>query len=314
MASKVGVAKFGALGFLVLGLGCAAFATFLVGDAMRGKYTGTRVAPVVVANTELRAGMPVSAGALEVRQWPEDAVPRGAFATVDSLIAAHDGTIVTVGILPGEPVVASRLGTSLNGTGVAPLVRPNMRAIALKVDDALGFTGLVYPGAYVDVIATVRDPMGAGSTSRTAVQRVRVLSVGMDADVATRRNTEQKVDRLTSTAASSGTYITLELSPGDAEVVSLARNTGVIDIVLRNATDDQTVDSSGAGPDEFTAKAPLVAELDSKPAPAREPKIQIVANDGPDVPAKPRRSRASSNDRTEPTEPTLNPIETYRAK
>jgi len=295
---KSGAAKVGALGFMAIALGCAALAAFLVGDMMKGKYTGTKVTPVVVAGGTIKAGTPVSAAALVVKDWPADAVPPGAFASVEDLLAAHKGAAATVGILPGEPVVGSRLSSDKQGTGIASLIRDHMRAIALKVDDSIGYTGLVYPGAYVDVVATIRDPMGRGPSSRIAVQNARVLSLGMDADVATRKVRRRASSRLTGSQNNGGTYVTLEVSPEDAEVLSIARNEGKIDLILRNGRDNRTVDTSGATPNKFSAFANSGGDT-AKPAAPTKPvkakrrkrrlsvrrqsrRIQLVAHDGPD--------------------------------
>ena len=78
---KSGAAKVGALGFMAVALGCAALAAFLVGDMMKGKYTGAKVVPVVVASAELRAGSPVTADVLVLKDWPQDSVPPAAWAS-----------------------------------------------------------------------------------------------------------------------------------------------------------------------------------------------------------------------------------------
>lgn len=288
-----GASRFGALGFLALALGCAAVAAFAIGNLMKSNYSGVRVAPVVVAREELRAGQAMSADQLEVRDWPEDNVPAGSFASVEEMLTASKGATPAVGILPGEPVVAGRLSSSRSGTGVATLLQPNMRAFAVSVDAAAGYTGLLYPGAYVDVIATMRDPMGRGPSARIAVQHARVLSVGMDTDVATRR-VERGSDGLDKTA-DRGTFVTLEVAPEDSEVLAVARSEGRIDLVLRHATDDAIVETAGARPENFAATEPAPAiEIDAQaampaPAPARTPtvkrakrQIQLVASDRAD--------------------------------
>lgn len=299
---RSGAARFGALGFMAVALGCAAFAAYLVGNAMSASYTGTRVVPVVVAAGELSAGASLSRADVKVVEWPETAVPAGSFATVEELFAAHDGASPTVGILAGEPIVGKRLSGTNAGAGIAALVSPNMRAFALKVEDSVGFTGLVYPGAYVDVVATIRDPFGRGPSSRIAVQNARVLSLGMDADVATRRVREEHADRLTGSAQSGGTFVTLEVTPDEAEILSIARAEGTIDLILRNATDDAEVDTPGATPDRFSAFArvpddgAVAAAEPAAPAPRRirlerrKRRIQIVASEERDSPTQPRTS------------------------
>lgn len=315
-SAKANAAKFGAIGFMAVALGCAALAAFLVGDMMRSSYSGTKVVPVVVAKKNLPAGTNINASLLEVVDWPENQVPAGSFATVEGLLKKHDGALPTVGILRGEPVVSARLSSSKTGTGMAALIRPNMRAIAMKVDDSVGFTSLVYPGAYVDVIATIRDPMGRGPSARTAVQNARVLSVGRDSDVATRKTRVQKVDRLSGNTQNGGTYLTLEVTPSEAEILAVAQREGRIDVVLRNATDDAVVETAGATPDKFSAfRKDDKAEDGTEPKKVsksskrrrvkvrrRNKRIQLVAHEGGDTPAP--RTRKSKSSGT---------IETYNA-
>ncbi len=296
---KVGAAKFGALGFLAIALGCAALAAFALGNSMKSRYSGARVTSIVCASAELRAGQPISADTLELRDWPEDNVPVGAFGSVEDLLAAQPGATLTVGILAGEPVVAGRLSSSKQGTGIAALLHPNMRAIAIEVDDAAGYTGLLYPGAIVDVVATMRDPMGRGPSARIAVQHAQVLSVGLDTDVATRR--VKRDDGGLDSSAERGTYVTLEVAPEEAEILAVARSEGRIDLVLRNASDDAVIDTQGATPDRFSAFAATEeVAIDAEDAPARprapalkaKRRIQLAASDSPDVPAA-RASRSS---------------------
>ncbi len=301
-SAKSSAARFGALGFMAVALGCAAFAAYLVGHTMSSKYTGTRVVPVVVASHALHAGTTLGKDDLEVREWPEDAAPKQSFASVEALLDKHGGATVTVGILAGEPVVGSRLSSSATGTGIAALVRPNMRAFALKVNDSVGFTGLVYPGAYVNVVATVRDPFGRGPSSRIAVQNARVLSLGMDSDVATRKVRETEEDKLSGKPQNGGTFVTLEVTPEESEILAVAKAEGRIDLVLRNATDDADVDTTGATPDSFSAFATSATGVPATAAAAQAPparghrqihrkkrSIQIIAADDSDTPTSKSR-------------------------
>ncbi len=289
-----GASRLGALGFLAIALGCAALAAFAIARTMSSNYSGARVVPVVVASEELRAGEPIVREKLVVREWPEDAAPAGSFATVEELLASAEQATPTVGILPGEPVVSGRLSSSHQGTGVASLVAPHLRAFAIAVDPAAGYTGILYPGALVDVVATMRDPAGRGPSAKTAVQAARVLSVGMDTDVATRRvaRGEDGLDK----GADRGVFVTLEVTPEDAEILAVARAEGRIDIVLRNATDDELVETKGAKPEQFSAFEPIpsdavaIAAPAAPVAPSRVPtvkrdrkRIQIVASDRPDT-------------------------------
>ena len=309
-STKVSVARFGALGLGAVALGCAAMAAFFIGKMLTAKgYTGSRVRPVVVAKVNLPAAAPLSPADLEVMDWPEDSVPPGAFDRVEAVFGGEQTPVPSVGILAGEPVVASRLSTTQAGTGIARLVRPNMRAVALQVDDSIGYTGLVYPGAFVDVIVTIRDPEGRGPSSRIAVQSAQVLTVGADTDVATRKARARSADRLTSTPDQGGTFVTLEVTPEEAEILAIARNEGQLDLALRNGADDQVIETAGATPLTLSAFAPdALAAGAARAAPAsddsavtaarskppRKRRIQIVASDESDSGSKKASASAPS--------------------
>jgi pilus assembly protein CpaB len=269
---QVRTSRFGALAMAALALGCAAIAAMMVSRMLKARgYTGSEVRPLVVAKEDLPAGVPVRPEQLTVVDWPRSTAPAGSFATVEALLKSSNDPVPTAGILAGEPVVAARLSSDKSGTGVVRLLKENMRAVAVKVDDAIGQTGLVYPGATVDVIVTIRDPESRTPSSRIAVQNARVLTVGADSDVATRRRRKSA-----DTGPTRNTYLTLEVTPRDAEIIAMGRNEGRIDIALRSSTDMDSVETDGATPVALTAsedEIEYVAEPEEiAPAPKPAPK------------------------------------------
>lgn len=273
--SRMSGTKIGAIGFLAIALAAGAFALFVLRNLLQEKgYGGERVKPVVVAKRALPAAEPITEDALQVMNWPESAVPPGSFSETKALFASGKPPIPSTGILPGEPVVASRLATSSQGTGLAALVRPNYRAVAVKTNDAVGRSGLVYPGAYVDVLSTMRDSMGRGSSTRIAVEDARVLAVEHDTDVATRRPPRADSEgSMSSSDPMNDTVVTIELTPEQAEIVSLAFREGNVDLALRNAGDHAPGGTKGVTPDilsAFPTDEELAAEAASAAAAAVE--------------------------------------------
>src|SRR5262249_6771979 len=179
--------QMGAIAFFAVGLLCAGFAAYLVKNMISARgYTGDRVRPVVVAKHALPAAQPITPDDVDIMNWPEKHVPEGVVSDPKLLFAGGKPLIPTTGILEGEPIVPSRLANQQQGTYLAALVRDGYRAVAVKVDDSVARSGLVYPGAHVDVVATV-NVENHGWISRVGVQNVRVLAVESDTDVATRR-------------------------------------------------------------------------------------------------------------------------------
>ena len=276
--------QLGAVGFAAVALGCAGLAAYLLARMMDAKgYNKDKVRPVVVAKRALPAAQPFGEDDLQVVQWPESSVPPGAIAEPKALFAATKTPVPTSAILPGEPVLPARLAGPRQGTALAALVREGYRAVAVKTDDAVGRSGLVYPGAYVDVLATVRDPNGRGPSTRIAVSDVRVLAVEAETDVATRRPRPPEAGNAAEQAQKNsynGTVVTLEVVPADAEVVSLAAREGKVDLALRNGADRAVVETKGAIPLMFSAFSPI---LDGGEPPAALSLLQTAAQQQADL-------------------------------
>ncbi|MBI4508443.1 MAG: Flp pilus assembly protein CpaB [Deltaproteobacteria bacterium] len=318
-------AKLGALGFAAVALACAAIAAFVAGRLLQaGGYTGERVRPVVVAARPLPAAQPLTKTDLKVASWPEAWVPSGAVSRIEDLFVGDKPPVPTAGILEGEPVLPARLATASQGTAMAALVEPGKRAVAVKVDEAVKRAGLVYPGANVDVMATIRDPEGRGPSTKIAVENVRVLSVELETDVATRR--PKREDGPTSDGVQ-GTVVTLQVNPREAEIVSLAAREGSVDLALRNGSDHSPAGTRGATPFAFTAYSPSDAAIASlavpRPAPALSSGalVATTANDKVDTESK-RSSRRKIELRVPDadmparvsTQATTMEIETYHAR
>jgi Flp pilus assembly protein CpaB len=130
--------------------------------------------------------------------------------------------------------------------------------------------------------------MGRGPSSRIAVQRARILSVGLDTDVATRRPAAEPgaLDR----AGERGAYVTLEVAPDEAEVLAVARSEGRLDLVLRNATDDAVVATAGATLRRVSAfDDPTADAVVDAPAPTAGRRVQLSAAAEDRVPRRGRR-------------------------
>jgi pilus assembly protein CpaB len=262
--------QFGAIGFAAIALGCAAFVAFLAARMVKEKgYTNDRLLPLIVARHPLPAAQPITEADLMIVNWPEKSYPAGGVAEVAELLNdKHPAPVPTTAILEGEPVVPSRLARSDQGTGIAALLRPGYRAVAVKVDEVIWRSGLLYPGAYVDVLTTFRDPMGRGPSTRIAVANIRVLAVESETDVQTRpqRRTEEGAP-IAAATQQNNTVVTLEVSPADSEVLSLATQEGKIDLALRNGSDHEVSETAGATPAAFSA-FPIEVTVDDSVATA----------------------------------------------
>ncbi len=171
----------------------------------------------------------IKKGLIKTTPWPKSSIPTGAFSTPQQLV----GKVNRVKIMASEPILESRLAGE--GAGLTVRLEPGKRALALSVNEIIGVSGFILPDDRVDIILTT-TPMGAnqdGKISKIVLQNKRVLSVA--------QSTEQK-DGKPQLARS----ITLEVTPEEAEKLSLASSEGQIVLALRGLGDDAVATTIGS--------------------------------------------------------------------
>jgi Flp pilus assembly protein CpaB len=177
-------ARAGAVGFTVLALALTALTAYLLSRVFgEGKYATEPLADVVVAARELPAAEIIKEDDIKVVQWPQSTIPEGAFRSRDQVLGPKP-RVPVVSLLPGEAIVSRRLSSPEAGTGMASRVPMDKRGFPIRVDNWIADAKLVYPGAVVDVIATVTDPVERTPITMTVLQRLTVLAVNGHVDAA----------------------------------------------------------------------------------------------------------------------------------
>ena len=273
---------FGSVFYAVIAIICAGFAAYLMAVVIKAKgYKQEKKVPVVVAESTIEAGQRIAKEHVKVVQMPQSLVPDGAVTSMATLFPEGGETkMAATVILKGEMVASGRLGDPKKGTALAGRVRDGYRAIAVTVDKSIARSPLLYPGAHVDVIGTVREMRT--SFSRLLVEDCRVLS--LEAQTSVETTNERAGDRKASDAV-----VAIEVTPEQAEIVALIARQGEIDLVLRNAQDDTPVVTPGISTMELAQ-----AEQKGKSAGASDGK----ATDATASNELPRRSRRRSGRRS----------------
>ena len=187
--------------------------------------------PVVVASRDVPEGVALEHVALELRRWPSAAVPQDAFASPDSVV----GRVTRVPVFTGEAIVPGRLAPLGTGTGVQVKITPGKRAMAVKIDDVAGVSGLIQPDSRVDVLVTVHDAQATGAqVAKLFMANMRVLAVG----TVDRSGPENR--------PITASTVTLEVSPDEAERLAVAAREGTIQLVLRGYGDPDAIKTPGA--------------------------------------------------------------------
>lgn len=216
---------------------------------------------VVVAAKEIPAGTNVTEkiikeGLVKETSWPKASVPPGSFYSTNQVV----GKTVKTKVVAGEPILESKLVGE--GVGLATRLAAGYRAVAVKVDEVIGVSGFIAPDDRVDVIATLTPP-GRGSQdeklSKIVLQNRRVLSVA--------QSVEQKEGKPQVVRS-----ITLEVTPEEAEKLSLAVFEGHVILALRAIGDEAAKVTRGSTKRDLLAlAAPSVPRRKAERPPAAPP-------------------------------------------
>ena len=201
---------------------------------------------ILVAGQDIPAGTTITdetikKGMVKPMAWPKSSIPAGAFSTPQQII----GKVNRVKILANEPILESRLAGE--GAGLTVRLEAGKRALAVAVNEIVGVSGFIVPDDRVDIILTT-VPVGAtadAKVSKIVMQNKRVLSVA--------QSTEQK-DGKPQLARS----ITLELTPEEAEKLTLATSEGQVVLTLRGLGDEAEAKTAGINKRDLLSLAAAV--------------------------------------------------------
>lgn len=210
----------------------AAAATFGAYKLLAANNRAGQVAmrPVVVASRDIPEGSTIDRIALTTVQWPVATAPVGAFTSTDSVA----GRVTRVAVFNGEAIVPGRLAPVGTGPGLELKIPPGQRAMAVRINDVAGISGLLQPNSRVDVLVTIHEENSPKQVAKLFMSNMLVLSVGTE------------VQRDATGKPINATTVTLAVTPEEAERLAIAMNTGSIQLVLRGYGDPDTVRTRGA--------------------------------------------------------------------
>jgi pilus assembly protein CpaB len=218
---------------------------------------------VVVAARDLQVGTLIKEDDVKMGEVG-GSVPAGVTQKADLVVGRG---VISV-IYANEPLVDSRLAPRGAGAGLAAMIPPGMRAVAVRVNEVVGVAGFAVPGMRVDVLVSGSPPnQNQGSVTRTILQNIEVLSAGQNYQ----KDTEGKPVIVQ--------VVNLLVNPEQAETLSLAGGNASIQLVLRNPLDTTVAKTSGTGmaslfggPPPAPPKATVVRVV-APPRPAALPKV-----------------------------------------
>ncbi|GAB4369344.1 MAG: hypothetical protein Kow00114_29070 [Kiloniellaceae bacterium] len=187
---------------------------------------------VLVAKVPLPTGAFIQPDQLRWQVWPDDDIPENYLTEEETTLEAYQGAVVRRGFTAGEPIIPMRVIRPGERGFLAAVLRPGFRAIAVRVNATSGVSGLVFPGDRIDIILThlITDRTGPDPIDRraseTVLENVRVLAI------------DQMIDENAGQPSYADNF-TLEVTPKQAEMLSVVRELGTLSISLRSLAKDE---------------------------------------------------------------------------
>lgn len=189
------------------------------------QVTAAATAPVVVAALPIERGATLKPAMLKVVNFPKDAVPAGAFQKVDDLAGAN-ARVAMRSMTANEPVLSAKLSGAGGKTNLSGTLTPGMRAVSVRSSDVSGVAGFVLPGDRIDILLTREVGVGEARTKVVQVLAENSLVLGVD------QTSDQETNKPVVAKA-----VTVEVTPEQAQALSLAQSIGDITLALRQISD-----------------------------------------------------------------------------
>ena len=225
------------VGVLIFAFVVASGASLLLYRLLVNRPQQAKAAPaaarIVLAQRDIEVGTVLKEEDVRLADWP-GTVPPGSSIKAEDVV----GRGVITPIYAKEPIIDSRLAPKGAGGGLAAMIPPGMRAVAIRVNEVVGVAGFVVPGMRVDVLISGNRPGGSntlGTVTKTLLQNIEVLSAGQDY----KKDAEGKPIIVQ--------VVNLLVTPMQAEELSLASSQTNIQLVLRNPLDHEVAQDARHG-------------------------------------------------------------------
>ena len=191
---------------------------------------------VLVAKSDLVVGTQIGRENLHWQTWPQESVAptyvvegnkiTDAGKSAEKRLTMEDfiGAVVRLPIAAGQPLTPGLVAKAGDRGFLAAVLQPGMRAMSIGVSQVSGISGFILPGDRVDIMWDVKSSSKGYPFTQTLMRDIRVIAI------------DQKTQ---ASGASPAKTITLELTPVQAEALSLASNMGSLEFVLRSIAPDK---------------------------------------------------------------------------
>lgn len=218
----------------------------------RGVEADPEVTHVMVASRNLQRGSFIKPEDIRWQAWPGETLDKAYIVKGQGVVEDFAGAVVRYPVMSGEPITAARIVKPGQQGFLAAVLQPGMRAITIPVNVTSGVAGFIFPGDRIDLLLTHRFRQSGGNrfATETLMSEVRVIAIDQ------RLSAAQEGAQVAKT-------ITFEVSPKEAESITVARQLGAISLSLRSLAE-----SEGSNDGEVKESEDKVAAVDQGEAAA----------------------------------------------
>jgi pilus assembly protein CpaB len=204
---------------------------------------------VLVARNGIHTGQIVKPDDMRWQSWPQGSLAPTYIVEGKRPLSDFVGAVARGPIAAGEPISEGKLVLAGTRGFMAAVLQPGTRAVSVPITATSAVSGFIYAGDRVDVLLThvLHGQTGQHSATETILRNARVIAM------------DQKLDFSPGDKPDVGKTATLELTPKQTELVTLAVKMGDLSLVLRSLQDandegrDAAAENAAAEPgDSFT--------------------------------------------------------------
>src|SRR5258708_4986386 len=217
---------------------------------------------VLVARNAIHTGQIVKPDDMRWQSWPQGSLAPTYIVEGKRPLSDFVGAVVRGAIAAGEPITEGKLVLAGTRGFMAAVLQPGTRAVSVPITATSAVSGFIYAGDRVDVLLThvLAGHTGQHSATETILRNARVIAM------------DQKLDFSPGDKPDVGKTATLELTPKQTELVTLAVKMGDLSLVLRSLQDandegrDAAAENAPAEPGDSFTEDSQVSKLIRPPA------------------------------------------------
>lgn len=210
---------------------------------------------LIVPNRGLQRGEVVTSEMLSIREIPLQYADSNAVSAANYDVAL--GQRIDFDIDEGRPLLWAHLEGGLSPT-FSGRVPEGLRALTVRVDEINSISGFLQPKDRVDLLMS----HGSGTEQEilALMDRVEVIATGV----------QTLVDKNVSGGKRSFSTITVQVTPEEAQRITLAQQVGKVTAVLRNPDDDAPLGASPMSMARMLGIEVVEPDVIAVPAPVRK--------------------------------------------